>query len=152
MLTIVWNPRGFHLIDVLPKGLKFNVAHYINTILIPLVERRSAHGTANERKLIVHADNARPHTAKVSTQFLAENRMKPAPHPPYSPDLAPCDFYLFGYVKQRLAGFSFDSAEHLLEAVLEVLDGMETVTLEAVFLEWTQRLMNYIASNREYTD
>jgi hypothetical protein len=78
--------------------------------------------------------------------------MKPAPHPPYSPDLAPCDFYLFGYVKQRLAGFSFDSAEHPLEAVQEVLDGIEKVTLEAVFLEWTQRLRNCIASNGEYTD
>jgi hypothetical protein len=39
--------------------------------------------------------------------------MKRAPHPPYSPDLAPCDFYLFGYVKDRL------SSDLLLLAAIE---------------------------------
>jgi hypothetical protein len=29
MLTIVWNPNGFHLINVLSKGIKFKVSHYV---------------------------------------------------------------------------------------------------------------------------
>jgi hypothetical protein len=36
MLTIVWNPRGFHLIKVLEKGRKFNIGHYIAEILEPI--------------------------------------------------------------------------------------------------------------------
>jgi hypothetical protein len=32
MLTVVWNPHGFHLIDVLPKGSKFHAGHYISHI------------------------------------------------------------------------------------------------------------------------
>jgi hypothetical protein len=64
--------------------------------------------------------------------------MKSAPHPPYSPDLAPSDFYLFGYVKRCLAGLSFEDADQLL------------ATVEGV-LEWMDRLRKCIATNGEYT-
>jgi hypothetical protein len=37
MITIVWNPHGFHLVDALPKGQKFNASYYINTILHALL-------------------------------------------------------------------------------------------------------------------
>jgi hypothetical protein len=43
--------------------------------------------------------------------------MKSAPHPPYSPDLASSDFYLFEYVKICLASLSFEDADQLLAAV-----------------------------------
>jgi hypothetical protein len=78
--------------------------------------------------------------------------MKSAPHPPYSPDLAPSDFYLFVYLKRCLAGLSFDSADQLLAAAEGVLEGIEKVTLRAVFLEWMDRLRNYIITNAEYTE
>jgi hypothetical protein len=51
--------------------------------------------------------------------------MKSAPHPPYSSDLAPSDFYLFGYVKRCLAGLSFEDADQLLAEVESVPEGIE---------------------------
>jgi hypothetical protein len=51
MLTIVWNPRGFHLINVLQKGRKFNGGYYIAEILTPLSQWRSIEATGNDRKL-----------------------------------------------------------------------------------------------------
>jgi hypothetical protein len=60
--------------------------------------------------------------------------MKSAPHPPYSPDIAPSDFYLFGYVERCFAGLSFEDADQLLAAVEGVLEGIEKVILQAVFL------------------
>jgi hypothetical protein len=69
MLTIVWNPRGFHLIKVLENGRKFNAGYYIAEILEPLSHCR--HGAQLKqpatRKLLVHADNVRPHSGKLST-------------------------------------------------------------------------------------
>jgi hypothetical protein len=103
MLTIVWNPRGFHLIKVLEKGHKPNTGYYITEILEPLSQWPSIEAAGNQRKVLVHVDNARPHTAKLSTQYFNENRTKSTPHPPCSPDLPPSDFYLFGYVKRCLA-------------------------------------------------
>jgi hypothetical protein len=52
-------------------------------MLGPLSQWRSIEAAGNKRKLLVHADNERPHTAKLSTQYLNENRMKSALHPPY---------------------------------------------------------------------
>jgi hypothetical protein len=96
MLTIVWNPRGFHLIKVLERGRKFNAGCYIAEILKPFSSWRSTEAAGNERKLLVHADNACPYTTKLSTHYFNENRMKLAPHLPYSLDLAPSDFISSG--------------------------------------------------------
>jgi hypothetical protein len=62
MLTIVWNLRRFHLTKVLEKGHKFNAGYYIVEILEPLSQWLSIEAASNERKLLVHADNARRHT------------------------------------------------------------------------------------------
>jgi histone-lysine N-methyltransferase SETMAR len=92
MLTIAWNPNGFHLIDVLPKGFKFNASYYISHILGPLSVWRQTQVGRTNRKLIIHSDNARSHTARATSDFMDENAMTRAPHPPYSPDLASSDF------------------------------------------------------------
>jgi histone-lysine N-methyltransferase SETMAR len=126
ILTIVWNPRGFHLIKVLENGRKFNAGYYIAEILEPLSQWRSIEAAGNEQKLLVHADNTHPHIAKLSTQYFNENRMKSAPHPPYSPNLAPSGFYLIEYVKRCLAGLSFEDADQLLAAVEGALEGIES--------------------------
>jgi hypothetical protein len=73
MSTIVWNPGEFHLIKVLETGRKFNAGYYIAEILEPLSQWCSIEAASNERKLLVHADNAGPHTAKLSTQYFNEN-------------------------------------------------------------------------------
>jgi histone-lysine N-methyltransferase SETMAR len=152
MLMIVWNRRGFHLIKVLEEGRKFNAGYYLAEILKPLSQWRSIKIAGNERKLLVHADNGRPHIAKLLTQYFNENLMKSAPRPPYSPNLAPSDFYLFRYVKRCLAGLSFEDEDQLLAAVEGILEGIGKVTLQAVVLEWMDRLRKCIATNGEYTE
>jgi hypothetical protein len=112
----------------------------------------SIEAAGNEQKLLVHADNARPHTTKLSTQHFNEDRMKSAQYPPYSPDLVPSDFRLFGYAKICLAGLSFEDANQPLAAVEGVPEGVEKVTLQAVFLEWMDRLRKWIVINAEYTE
>jgi hypothetical protein len=51
--------------------------------------------------------------------------MKKTPHSPYSPDIAPSDFYLFGYVQRCLAGRSVVDGEELFEAIRGVLHPIE---------------------------
>jgi len=48
-------------------------------------------------KWILHHDNAPAHDALRVCKFLAKNSITKMDHPPYSPDLAPCDFWLFPY-------------------------------------------------------
>jgi hypothetical protein len=79
MITIVcvWNPTGFHVTCALPKGCKFNSSYYQSDIIGPLSEWPSEQAGAASATLIVHADNARLHTAAAaaSQQFMEENEM-----------------------------------------------------------------------------
>jgi histone-lysine N-methyltransferase SETMAR len=85
--------------------------------------------------------------AAISTSFLEENGMRKAHRPPYSPDLAPSGFYLFGYIKRNLSGTSFDEGEELLSAIVDILDSIEKATLNRVFLEWMERLRRCLDIN-----
>ncbi|GFU63215.1 histone-lysine N-methyltransferase SETMAR [Trichonephila clavipes] len=49
----------------------------------------------NMKGVVFHQDNARPHTSLVTRQKLLQLEWDTMPHPPYSPDLAPSDYYLF---------------------------------------------------------
>jgi transposase len=48
-----------------------------------------------------------PHAALSVREFLAKHSIPVVPHPPYSPDLAPCDFFLFPRLKSTLKGKRF---------------------------------------------
>ncbi len=53
-----------------------------------------------------HWDNAPLHTAAMVKDWMAARQFKVIEHPPYSPDLAPADFFLFPKVKRELAGLT----------------------------------------------
>jgi histone-lysine N-methyltransferase SETMAR len=119
MVIIAWNPLGFPLIVALHKGRTFNTEYHRDNILAALTQLQPED---DGEKLVVHADSARAHTAQKCRTFCEENGLRLAPHPPYSPDLAPVDLFLLGYVKKRLKEMMFPSYEGLLDAIGEVVD------------------------------
>jgi hypothetical protein len=76
--------------------------------------------------------------------------MEQAPHPPASPDRAPSDFYLFGYLKDKLQRQHFEDGDQLFDAIMVLTETIEKVTLQRVFLEWMERLRTDIGTNGEY--
>jgi histone-lysine N-methyltransferase SETMAR len=81
---------------------------------------------------------------------MAGSAMVKAANPPYSPDLAPSDFSLFGHVKGLLRGESFEAGERLLSAVEGILSSLEKSILTKVFLEWMKRLGRCIETDGHY--
>jgi hypothetical protein len=69
MVTIVWKPNSFHSINVLAREIKFNANHRVPDVLVPLLEWHKTQIRRTDRKLIVHADNAHPHTAGMTLEF-----------------------------------------------------------------------------------
>jgi hypothetical protein len=59
--------------------------------------------------------------------------MRLAPHPPYSPNFAPLDFFLFGQIKNRLQGITFQSHDELLAGIVAVLGQIPIETMQRVF-------------------
>ena len=62
---------------------------------------------------ILHHDNAPAHAAFSGVQFLTSKGITVMPQPPYSPDLAPCDFFLFQKAKSAMKGHHFESSEDI---------------------------------------
>ena len=55
--------------------------------------------------------------------------IKTVPHPPYSPDLAPCDFWLF----PKLRGCRYETIEEMKEAVTKVIDTLTKEDFHGAF-------------------
>ena len=84
--------------------------------------------------------------------YLESHEMEKAPQPPFSPDIAPSDFFLFGYMKGLLEGRSFDSPDELFAAIDEILNEISEETLLKVFSEWEERLNQVIMNNGDYIE
>ena len=70
---------------------------------------------------------------------MNEFGFKRAPQPPYSPDIAPSDFFLFGYLTDKLRGQQFTSFDDLKEKIIEILKSIPHKTLLNVFEAWIER-------------
>jgi transposase len=68
---------------------------------------------------VLHHDNAPAHTALSIREFLAKKNIPTLPQPPYSPDLAACDFYLFLKLKSKLKGHHFGTVTDELRTLTE---------------------------------
>jgi histone-lysine N-methyltransferase SETMAR len=62
------------------------------------------------------------HTSIFTQQFLMKHKMAVIPHPPYSPDWTPCDFFQFPKMKLKLKGHWFDANEEIQAKSQRVLD------------------------------
>ena len=65
-----------------------------------------------------HKDNTPVHNSIFVTDFLTKMGIKTVPHPPYSPDPAPCNFWLF----PKLRGCRYETIEEMKEAATKVID------------------------------
>ena len=68
--------------------------------------------------------NASSHKCEVVKSFLASEKVKVLNHPTYSPDLSPCDFFLFPRLKKMLSGNKYTSRSSLGSAIYQCLQQM----------------------------
>jgi histone-lysine N-methyltransferase SETMAR len=72
-------------------------------------------------------------------QFLVKYKMAVIPQPPYSPDLATYDFFLFPKLKLKLKGRRFDTIEEIQSESQTVLDTLTEKDFEEAFQKWRRR-------------
>ena len=74
--------------------------------------------------------------------------IKTVPQPPNSPELAPCDFFLF----PKLGGCCYETIEEMKEAVMKVIDTLTQENFHGAFqklLEWYNK---FIAAGGDYLE
>ena len=89
-----------------------------------------------KKKGVFHQDNARVHTCAVSRAKFHELCYELVPHPTYSPDLAPNDYFLFPNLKKWLGGKRFYSNDEIISQTNTYLVDLE----KSSFLEGIQKL------------
>jgi len=84
----------------------------------------------------LHHDNAPTHTALSVTRYLASLGWTVVLHPPYSPDVAPCDFSLFPTIKKKLKGKRFATVEEVKTSSQEALSNIKLQQFQRCFTQW----------------
>ena len=76
--------------------------------------------------------------------------IKTFPQPPYSPDLAPCDFWLFPKLKEKLRGCYYETIEEMKEAVMKVIDTLTQEDFHGTFQKLLELYNKCIAVRGDY--
>ena len=111
MLCVFWDIEGVVHWELLDAGTTLTAAIYsqqLEKVAVALRQKRPL-----KSKVILQMDNARPHVAKLTRSKIHDLGWEILPHPPYSPDLAPSDYYLFRTLNNEIGGQQFDSDDAL---------------------------------------
>ena len=93
-----------------------------------------------------HQDNAPVHNSILVTDYLTKMGIKIVPQPPYSRDLAPCDFWLF----PKLRGCCYETIEEMKEAVMKVSDTLTQEDFDGAFQKLLKWYNKCIAAGGDY--
>ena len=102
------------------------------------------------RSWLLHHDNVPSHNAVGIPEFLAKNNNAALEQPPYSPDLAPCDFFVFPKDKKTIQGTRFQDSEASKTAVTKELRAILEKSLRECVEAWQRRFKKYIRAQRDY--
>jgi len=72
------------------------------------------------------------------------------PQPPYSPDLSPCDFFLFPKLKFHLKGSHFGTVDNIQMIMTDQLRALSHEDFQHCYWEWEQRLPQCVTSQGNY--
>jgi len=84
----------------------------------------------------LHHDNALAHALLNVQQFFASTKMTVIPHPPYLPDLATCEFFLFPKMKLKLKGWRYDGTEEIQTESQNVMKMLTRNSFQNCFQLW----------------
>ncbi|UYV70093.1 hypothetical protein LAZ67_7001761 [Cordylochernes scorpioides] len=99
---------------------------------------------------LLHHDNAPAHTSLLVRDLLAKNNTLMMPQPPYSPDLAPCDFFLFPKLKRPMKGRRYATLDEIKTASKEELKKIFKNDFLKCFEDWKNRWNKCIISHGDY--
>ncbi|UYV69293.1 hypothetical protein LAZ67_6003154 [Cordylochernes scorpioides] len=108
--------------EFLPQGRTVNKEYYLQ-VMRNLREaiRQKRPDLWKNKNWLLHLDNAPAHTSLLVRDFLAKNNTLMMPQPPYSPDLAPCDFFLFPKLMRPMKGRRYATLDEIKTASKEEL-------------------------------
>ena len=94
--------------------------------------------------------NAPPHKTKIVNEFFMKKRISLINHPPYSPDLSPCDYFLFPKLKTKIKEAFYDVIPAIQPVITEVLKNIPINDIKKSMHALVDRSKHCIESNGTY--
>jgi transposase len=116
MYTVFCNTEGCTLVNFLSKGKTINMACHSQMLKLlhaPCDKR------PRKKTIVLQHNNARPHTACLTSEIIAKNGWKVLLHPPNCPDLTPSDrhHHLFGAIEDLMRRQHYEKDDAIHEAM-----------------------------------
>ena len=151
LYAIFFDSKGPVLQIPVTKGSSVTRNFYRESVLSQLVGFYQKHRRLiGVRGIKLLHDNAPAHKSTMVQQYLKESGLDVLDHPPYSPDLSPCDFWLFPRLKEMLAGHRFESHCGIGSAVHQCLQHIPKEDYRAAFLKWVDRCKMCVEADGAY--
>jgi hypothetical protein len=149
LVTTFFSGKEMLHISFLPERTTMNSKYFRSTVLAPLLRKMKKLYSPLPPQIYIHYDNAPPHRSTSTRTFLEKTPFTVLRTPPYSPDLAPSDFFLFGFLKGKLQGHTFEKAADLEREVRSILSSITKNVLRKTFDKWYERC-TYVAEYGHY--
>jgi len=151
MLIAFFDIDGLVHHEFVPTGQAVNKGFY-KTLLQRLLEavRRHRPEKWHSGNWILHHDNAPANRAITTNEFLAKNNIPSLPQPPYFPDLAPCDFFLFPQLKKTMEGRRFHYIVDIQANATRQLRAIIKSDYQRCFCQWQERWNKCIQARGHY--
>ena len=145
-----FDSRGIVHKEFVPAGQTVNHALYTD-VLEWLWKRVQQVRTDIADDWVLYHDNAPAHTALSIQEFLAKKNIPVLPHPPYSPDLAPCDFYpSLSWNQSSKAINHFGTMENIKKIVTDELHTLTEDDFRYCYDQWKKRWNHCVTSQGSY--
>lgn len=152
LLICFFDIRGLVHHEYVPQGQTVTGQYYVQVLRRLRLRLQRIRPELAANGWLLHHDNAPAHSALVVQEFLASHNIATVPHSPYSPDLAPLDFYAFPKVKTRLKGHRYSSVEEVQKATTAVLKDVFSQGAQGCFEQWVNRWRRVIELDGEYCE
>ncbi|UYV74896.1 hypothetical protein LAZ67_12001710 [Cordylochernes scorpioides] len=153
LLTVFFDCRGVVHHEFMPQGRTVNKEYYLLVMrnLRKAIRQKRPDLWKNKNWLLRH-DNAPAHTSLLVRDFLAKNNTLMMPQPPYSPDLDPCDFFLFPKLKRSMKGRRYATLDEIKTASKEELKIFLKNDFMKCFEDWKNPWHKCIISHGDYSE
>jgi len=153
MLIAFFDMEGIVYYEYVPQSRTVNQQFYLQVLkrLRLAVSRKKPQKRA-ARAWALHHDNAPAHTAHSIQVFLTSHGIPVVQQPPYSPDMAPCDFWLFPQLKTVMKVKRFEDTDTIKKNATSTLNTIPKDSFKKCSQQWQDRWKQCVSSQGEYIE